>query len=206
MQLGSGTWDFKPSLTYTGKINDWSWGAQVGGTKRLESKNSSGFAFGDMFEGSIWGGYDLTHWLSATVRAAYTWQGSIKGRFPRSTRFDSTLPVCNKSDFITQDIDGNDNPIGPPAFHDADYNACLANYEEQKRYFDANDRHTPMDFPKNYGGQYVDIGFGISATVPSGALAGNKLSFEWLQPVYTDINGYQLDRDGALSFTWSYGF
>ena len=26
MQLGSGTWDFKPSVTYTGHINDWSWG------------------------------------------------------------------------------------------------------------------------------------------------------------------------------------
>jgi hypothetical protein len=40
MQLGSGTWDFKPSLTYTGKADDWSWGAQVGGTKRLEGKTN----------------------------------------------------------------------------------------------------------------------------------------------------------------------
>ncbi len=52
----------------------------------------------------------------------------------------------------------------------------------------------------------MDLGFGIGATVPSGAFAGNRLAFEWLQPIYTNVNGYQLDRDGALSFNWSYGF
>ncbi len=83
MQLGSGTWDFKPSLTYTGKTGEWSWGAQVGGTKRLESQNESGYALGDTFETSLWGGYDLTNWLSGTVRVAYNWQGAIKGRYPK---------------------------------------------------------------------------------------------------------------------------
>ncbi|NOU23616.1 MAG: DUF3570 domain-containing protein [Methyloglobulus sp.] len=208
MQLGSGTWDFKPSLTYTGKVEDWSWGAQVGGTKRMESSNSSGFAVGDLFETSIWGGYDLTHWLSASVRAAYTWQGSIEGRYPRSTRRDVGFEgACAKVDFIYEDNDPETGePITPPYFHQAVYSACLAGIEEGKLVNDATDRPTPMDFPSNYGGHYVDIGFGLSATVPSGSLAGNKLSFEWLQPVYTDVNGYQLDRDGALSFTWAYGF
>ena len=208
MQLGSGTWDFKPSLTYTGKAEDWSWGAQVGGTLRLEGSNKSGYALGDIFESSVWGGYDLTQWLSATVRAAYTWQGSIKGRYHRSTRKDATITPCNKAEFTFHDLfdEETGEPIGLPVFHEADYNACLAYIEEQKRSQDADDRTSPMDFPQNYGGQYVDIGFGLSATVPSGSLAGNKLSFEWLQPVYTDVNGYQLDRDGALSFTWSYGF
>jgi hypothetical protein len=62
------------------------------------------------------------------------------------------------------------------------------------------------DSRHNYGGHYLDLGLGVSATVPSGSLAGNKLSFEWLQPMYTNVNGYQLNRDGALTFTWSYGF
>lgn len=208
MQLGSGTWDFKPSLTYTGNINDWSWGAQVAGTKRLESKNSSGFAFGDMFEGSIWGGYELTHWLSATVRAAYTWQGRIKGHYPTG-RKDQEIETsnCPIDQYIrADDLDGDGIPDGQPFLHQGEYSECLASLEESKRLSDANDRPSPMDFPANYGAHYVDIGFGLSATVPSGSLAGNRLSFEWLQPVYTDVNGYQLDRDGALSFTWSYGF
>jgi Protein of unknown function (DUF3570) len=207
MQLGSGTWDFKPSLTYTGKSDEWSWGAQVGGTKRLESRNESGFALGDLFETSVWGGYDLTHWLSATVRAAYTWQGSIKGRYPRSTHKDNQLPSCNSSVYIYADFDPETGePITQPYLHQADYNACLTAIEDAKRINDAADRPSPMDASSNYGGHYVDIGFGLSAAVPTGPLAGNKLSFEWLQPVYTNVNGYQLDRDGALSFTWSYGF
>ncbi|NOU23614.1 MAG: DUF3570 domain-containing protein [Methyloglobulus sp.] len=207
MQLGSGTWDFKPSLTYTGKAEDWSWGAQVGGTKRMENSNSSGYALGDLFETSIWGGYDLTHWLSATVRAAYNWQGSIKGRYPRSTRFDYQFEgACNKADYTYADTNPETGvPISPVYLH-PEYSQCLAGIEDSKRQYDAQDRPSPMDFPANYGGHYVDIGFGLSATVPSGSLAGNKLSFEWLQPVYTDVNGYQIDRDGALSFTWSYGF
>jgi hypothetical protein len=64
----------------------------------------------------------------------------------------------------------------------------------------------PFDFPANYGGQYVDLGLGVNVTVPSGEFAGNSLKFEWLQPVYTDYNGYQLDRDYSLAVIWSYGF
>jgi hypothetical protein len=50
------------------------------------------------------------------------------------------------------------------------------------------------------------LGLGVNVTAPSGAFAGNTLKFEWLQPVHTDYNGYQLDRDYALNVTWSYGF
>lgn len=81
MQLGSGTWDFKPSLTYTGSANDWSWGLQVGGTKHLESQNVSGFAFGDSLQSTAWGSYSLFNWLSASVRGVHTVQDSISGKF-----------------------------------------------------------------------------------------------------------------------------
>lgn len=63
-----------------------------------------------------------------------------------------------------------------------------------------------MDYPANYGGKYWDVGFGLSAVVPSGDLAGNRISVEWLQPVEDDVNGYQLERDGALSATWNVTF
>ncbi|MBK8814211.1 MAG: DUF3570 domain-containing protein [Methylococcaceae bacterium] len=208
MQLGSGTWDFKPSITYTGKVNDWSWGAQLGGTLRMEHSNSSGYALGDLFETSLWGAYDLTPWLSISVRAAYTWQGSIKNQYTPG-RNDYLAGECKKSDFNYQDetpTDEEGNPIGPNYFHSDEYNRCLIDVANYKRFLAAQDRPSSMDAPSNYGGQYVDVGFGLSATVPTGAFAGNRLAFEWLQPVYTNVNGYQLDRDGALSFTWSYGF
>jgi len=42
--------------------------------------------------------------------------------------------------------------------------------------------------------------------VPSGDLAGNSVSVEWIQPMEDDVNGYQLERDGTLSVNWGYAF
>lgn len=81
MQLGSGTWDFKPSLTYTGHWADFSWGTQANGTLRMEAKNQSGYALGDMLQATAWGGYNLTPWLTASVRGVYTLQGRVKNQF-----------------------------------------------------------------------------------------------------------------------------
>jgi len=153
MQLGSGTWDFMPSLTYTGDHKRMIWGAQLSGVKRLENKNKSGYRLGDVFEASTWGGYSLTRWLSATIRGIYRVQGRVNG----------------------------------------DYN-------------DFNRLMGPMDFAGNQGGQFFDIGFGINASVPSGKFFGNQLSVEWLQPIHTDVNGFQLDRQGRVAATWNYHF
>jgi len=153
MQLGSGTLDFRPSLTYTGNMDQWSWGAQVSGTKRLEDNGETGFAFGDVIQSTAWGSYAVTNWLSASVRGIYTVQGAIQG----------------------------------------EYNQLI-------------DKFGPVDYPANYGGRFWDVGFGLNATVPQGDLAGNSLGVEWLQPVSTDFNGYQLDRDGTLAATWRYAF
>ena len=153
MQLGSGTWDFKPAVTYTGNIDDWSFGAQLNGTKRLESHNKAGFALGDIFQATTWGSYSWTNWLATSVRGVYTLQGSLQGAYR-----------------------GVYHEIGA------------------------------MDYGRNYGGRFVDVGFGINASMPNGSLQGNRVSFEWLQPVHDDVNGYQLPREGALSATWSYAF
>jgi len=153
MQLGSGTWDFLPSLTYTGHADGWSWGAQLSGVKRLDKQNDSGFAFGDIFQATAWTGYRLTHWLSASVRVVYTEQGEIEGHFA-----------------------GGHN------------------------------HHSPPDLQPNYGGRFWDVGFGINAVVPDGALKGHRLSVEWLEPVQDDVNGYQLERDGTLFVSWSKAF
>ena len=153
MQLGSGTWDFKPSLTYTGKWQKYSWGAQTSGTVRMQNQNESGYALGDLYQATAWGSYGFTHWLSGSIRGVYTYQDSIKGH----------------------------------------YNGLINQY-------------SPADYPSNYGGQYWDVGFGMSAMVPSGDLAGNRLSVEWLQPVQDNVNGYQLERDGTLTATWGLSF
>ena len=79
MQSGSGTWDFKPNLTYTGQINDLFWGGQFNATNRLQNRNRSGYALGDVYQGTSWLGYKAFDWLSATVRGIYTQQNKLKG-------------------------------------------------------------------------------------------------------------------------------
>ncbi len=168
MQLGSGTWDLLPSLTYTGRMGQWSWGGQLSGVKRLEQENDSGYSLGDMFQATAWGGYNLTDWLTASVRGVYTAQGSINGRF---------IPTLAN----VEDEDGN--PV-------------IVN---------KNSRLSPVDLPANYGGRYWDIGFGLTATVPFKGFEGNQVSVEWLHPIEDDVNGFQLEREGTLSVTWSLG-
>ena len=51
MQLGSGTWDFWPSLTYTGRSDRLTWGAQVLGIVRMEKENQSGLPAGRRLPG-----------------------------------------------------------------------------------------------------------------------------------------------------------
>ncbi len=78
MQLGSGTWDFKPSITYTGQMDEWSWGAQISGTHRLQEQNVNGYSLGDILQTTAWGSYSVFDWLSASVRGLYTTEGAIK--------------------------------------------------------------------------------------------------------------------------------
>lgn len=153
MQLGSGTWDFLPNLTYTGAYNDWSWGAQVKGEVRMQDQNESGYRLGNTLQTSVWGSYKLTDWLSGSIRGIYSTQGAIKG----------------------------------------DFNTFSG-------------RVGPMDFPANHGGHFGDIGFGVNASIPSGSLVGNSFAFEWLQPIVDNVNGYQIQRQGALTASWSYAF
>ena len=67
-------------------------------------------------------------------------------------------------------------------------------------------QYGPTDYPTNYGGKYWDIGFGMSAMVPSGDFAGNRVSVEWLQPLQDNVNGYQLERVGTLAASWGFSF
>lgn len=81
MQLGSGTFDLLPSVTYLGHAGRLSWGLQYAGTVRLEDENDSGFRFGDAHGVSGWAGVQLCDWASITGRAAYRHEGPIHGHY-----------------------------------------------------------------------------------------------------------------------------
>jgi hypothetical protein len=148
MQSGSGTWDLLPALTWTGTASAWYFGAQISGTRRLESRNGTGYRLGDHVQVSGWTTRALSARLSASLRAVWQHKGAIRGAFNA-------------------------------------YNAASG----------------PMDFPANSGGRFVDVGLGLNLD-----LAGSLLAVEWLAPVHEDVNGFQLERQGTLSASWSYNY
>jgi hypothetical protein len=79
MQLGSGTYDALPGLTYTGAHNAWSWGGQYKAVIRLEDENDQGYRLGNQHTLSAWGGYQINPWLQTSLRADYDHSGDIKG-------------------------------------------------------------------------------------------------------------------------------
>lgn len=79
MRLGSGTVDLLPGLTYTGVLNDVTWGFQALGTVRL-GENQQGYTEGNRYQINSWGAYRWVEWVSTSVR--FNWQqwGNIRGR------------------------------------------------------------------------------------------------------------------------------
>lgn len=152
MQLGSGTWDFLPSLTYTGRADRLSWGVQASAVIRMEDENDEGYRVGNVVQGTGWMAYRVTEWMSASLRVVHTHQARVSGFYPTGSG------------------------------------------------------GSPPDFPANTGGNFCDLGIGINTVVVSGPLKGHRLGVEWLQPLKDNVNGYQQEREGALTVNWSKAF
>ena len=78
MQLGSGTVDLMPGLTYNGQLKWLSWGAQALGTIRL-GRNDEGYRLGHGYDVTTWGAVRLTRWLSLSGRAAWHQVMNVEG-------------------------------------------------------------------------------------------------------------------------------
>lgn len=81
MQLGTGTVDFLPGATYTGRLNQWSWGVIYRGRFPL-GDNSEGYHYGNLNEWSGWGGYTWIPGITTTGRIVGSVQGQIHGSDP----------------------------------------------------------------------------------------------------------------------------
>ncbi|MBT5292841.1 MAG: transporter [Cellvibrionales bacterium] len=79
MQLGSGTYDIEPGITYAGTRNAWDWGSQIKMTIRLND-NDEGYSLGDQTQITSWSGYRFTRWLSGSLRLTYTDADQINGQ------------------------------------------------------------------------------------------------------------------------------
>ncbi len=78
MQLGSGTVDLLPGITYLGQSGRISWGAQANGNIRT-GRNDDGYSLGDEFSGTFWAAYQMSDAASFSFRNEYTNRGNIDG-------------------------------------------------------------------------------------------------------------------------------
>lgn len=83
MQLGTGTFDALPGLTYTGRRNDLSWGLQYRASIPLEDENDQGYRWGDKHGLTGWLAYEWAPWISTSLRADAVTQDAIHGIDPR---------------------------------------------------------------------------------------------------------------------------
>jgi hypothetical protein len=105
MQLGSGTWDFQPGLTYLGQSERFAWGGQVLGTIR-SGYNDNSYRLGNAYRISAWTQLQVTDWFGPSIRFDWhAWQ-DIQGADPtldptRNPAFDATKQSGSRLDFIS---------------------------------------------------------------------------------------------------------
>ena len=87
MQLGSGSYELKPSLTYNGVWRGWRVGGQANATMRLDD-NDENYRLGDKFELQGWAMKNLAPYASASLRLDASYQGKLDGQ-----DIHITLPV-----------------------------------------------------------------------------------------------------------------
>jgi hypothetical protein len=104
MQLGSGTYDFLPGLTYIGGSSRWSWGGQAAATVRT-GKNSREYRLGNRYQLGSWAHYKVTDWLSPSVRVDWKEWGNVNGADPEldpmtNPAFDATRQRGRRLDLL----------------------------------------------------------------------------------------------------------
>jgi hypothetical protein len=77
-QIGSGSWDLLPGLTWVGDAGRWSWGASWLGALRL-GDNSEDYTFGSRHELSVWGVRDWSRAFSTSLRLSGVSWGDVDG-------------------------------------------------------------------------------------------------------------------------------
>jgi len=81
MQLGSGSYDFLPGITYNGYKGNLGWGAQLQGTFRL-NENDEDYRLGNTIEATTWLAKQWKPSISTSLRLTAKTEGSIRGRDP----------------------------------------------------------------------------------------------------------------------------
>jgi hypothetical protein len=83
MQGGSGSPDILTGGTFQVQNDIASIGAQANSVIRFDN-NNKGYFLGDQFSFSVWGAYNLSDWVSVSLRGLYEQQSDVAGSDPRT--------------------------------------------------------------------------------------------------------------------------
>ncbi len=83
LQLGTGTYDAMPAVTWLGQRGRFGMGAAYRGRMSLQAQNSAGYRWGNLHLLTGWVSYRVMPMLSASFRLQGLTQGAIHGRDPQ---------------------------------------------------------------------------------------------------------------------------
>lgn len=84
MQIGSGSYELNPGISYTNYYNNFSYGAQINGNFKINS-NKNGYKFGDRYNLTAWFAKNLNQNFSISSRLNYDKIEAIEGKDPTLT-------------------------------------------------------------------------------------------------------------------------
>jgi hypothetical protein len=94
MQLGSGTYDVQPGITYSGHTAFWNWGGEVSGTIRL-GDNIRDYRLGHRLLSSVWLAHRLSDWFAPASSVSLRKWGKVNGNDARLPQRPDAAPVAN---------------------------------------------------------------------------------------------------------------
>ncbi|MCG8434103.1 MAG: transporter, partial [Gammaproteobacteria bacterium] len=149
MQLGSGTFDLKPGITYRALRGKISWGGQAAATLRL-GENDEDYTLGDRYEVTAWTAYDWSDKASTSFRLSAWTQSRIDGLDDQIVAPVQTADPANYGgDVVEASIGFNYQFVkGPLAHHRLAIEASLPVYR------DLNGPQLETDWTVTVGWQY----------------------------------------------------
>ena len=180
MQLGSGSFELRPAVTFAGTSRSWAYGAQARAAIPL-NENSRNYRLAPTVGSTLWGARKLNDWLSISVR------GSIENRGNITVSADHTEMETSEGEHD----------------HTADHSHAAPTAPAQAHYM------SPTMDPNLQGGTRVNLAAGVNLIVPDrfgSILAGQRLAVEFQMPAYQNFDGPQMALGWTIVAGWQYAF
>jgi len=183
MQLGSGTYDLKPSVTYSLRNGPWGFGAQGEYTFRT-GLNEYGYKFGNRRDVQAWMSWAMNNNTEFLARAEIATWGHVKGSDPNITLVGA----------------GTGTGTGTGAGHNM---PGMVDHMGGTTTATTNAHMSPNNDPANTGGMQFTTFVGMSGKSNTGNFG---FAIEAGLPLYQKLNGVQLRTNSVLSSSISFSF